>query len=61
MTNCDTQCAAQITYNWEINSGRGELGTPFLDILGPLVMFLQPVGGDTDDLDIARGKVRSPG
>ena len=48
-------------YDGEVNSGGSELSTPFLDVLGPLVVVLETVGGDSDDLYIALREVRCPG
>ena len=48
------------THNRELDRGRGELGAPLLNILGPLVVVLEAVGRDADDLHIALLEVRLP-
>jgi len=41
----------------ELDVGRADLGTEFVDVLDPFVVILKTVGRDTDDLHVALGKV----
>ena len=49
-----------MTDDGEGDISRAELATPFFNILHPLVVLLEAVGGDTDDLDVALSKVGRP-
>ena len=46
-----------MTDDGEGDISRAELATPFFNILHPLVVLLEAVGGDTDDLDATSRKV----
>lgn len=48
-------------HNWESDVSGRDLGTPFVDILHPLLVFIQTVGRDTNNLHVTLCKVRSSG
>lgn len=45
------------THDRELDIGGPSLGSKLIDVHDPFVVVLEAVGGDSDDFDVARGKV----